>query len=454
MQDLSDGLIELRLLLLRTIADVWQSDRDDDEINSEQKYLLENIREEKVVVIEKIHALVNGQKIMPPPDYYAWTQVLVSYIQSGEAKAGGELVEALQALNALLASPDVMNLGTLGKLQKAHLLRTFVESCDPRNLYRFWHVSYGASIDFPNFGVQIIKPTARWNYYGDGEWIKPATEALYLSLPMYLKDRYDVIEEQTSLAIKLTEYYQKFPSFIGPITGGITGYAAHMASEIEQEQVFLNLVPNDQPPTFIDTTLKLRGRDFKKSQKNPSGNNYDLGIDNGVFLGFSSMLIKLIPILWANKTLRARLNYGQRMIDELNITEDVLRSAGVGTKGYMIVSEFELSYILGNLEGELAKKRDLINEQYDLEINAILREHLDYPNPWVFKIRLIYSNEITFKSILTGYGPSCQEESVEYILNMATIEVPYAPSKRDRSDTSLALARYNATGPSFPFTCS
>jgi hypothetical protein len=67
---------------------------------------------------------------------------------------------------------------------------------------------------------------------------------------------------------------------------------------------------------------------------------------------------------------------------------------------------------------------------------------------------LIYPNEVAFKSIINDFGRSLPENSKEYMLNMATIEVPNAPEKRDKADTSLALARYNATGPSFPFTCS
>ena len=448
LPDLNDELIELRVLLLRTIASIWKSD--------EEQCSLENGLPNKDTVITKITEHLSGETVIEHHDHCEQVLIMVLYIHISKAEKRGGSIEVVTYLNLFLECDEVMNKTTLVLLQEKGLLRTFVESCDPKNLNAFWNMFYGSTIDFKNFGVQIIKPTARWNYYGDNQWTKPDTEALYLSLPMYLSDMYNKNTDQILLATKLTEYYQKFPSFFGLTSEQGSQYPQNELGQLNKATWpdFLTLDPNEKPPAFFDSTLNLEGRQFNKSQKDPSGNNYDLGMSTDVFLGFSSMLIKLIPVLWENKELRERLNYAQRMASELNLAEYSLKNAGTDTAKCHFKSEFELSYILSNLEGELAEKRDKINSQYDIELNAILREHFNYVNPWVFNIRLIYPDEVAFKSIINDFGRSLPENSKEYILNMATIEVPYAPEKRDKADTSLALARYNATGPSFPFTCS
>ena len=76
--------------------------------------------------------------------------------------------------------------------------------------------------------------------------------------------------------------------------------------------------------------------------RDPSGNNYNLGISEDSFLSFGAVVMKLIAILWENKDLRHKLDYAKRVYTETSIFQDLNIDK--------ILSIHELNYILENAD--------------------------------------------------------------------------------------------------------
>ncbi len=336
------------------------------------------------------------------------------------------------------------------------ILRILLETLDVKNLKEYWEIEYKESMQFHDFGVQIIRPTARWNVYGDNQWTKPNSESLYISLPISGNLCNNDISTTTEI---LTKYYRQFPSFLGrdfnnrkKNNGKVFADPDKLSgTEIKVEKLEEYMKFNR------DITLDINGLSHPYDMRDSSGNDYDLGISNDEFLSFSSMLIKLIPAIWNDKSLRYRLNYIQRVYEEFkdSIWKDCEKF--FNEDGFRNVRE--LSYILGHLDAESSLKIENFSEEYNKELRAILKEHYDYESPWIFNVRFIYRPMDYFfskdNSQETNRIDQEFKQAYDNVPNLTTIEIPFAPEVEQNANAfALALARYNATGPAYPFTCS
>ena len=345
------------------------------------------------------------------------------------------------------------------------ILRNLIEALSISNLKAFWVAQFGEPMQFHDFGVQIIRPTARWNVYSDNKWTKPNTEALYVSLPMELGP-YETSDNEGVLSKhieRLTQYYRRFPSFLGRDFGNSSG-----PEDTKKFEVISNIMADTSEPIVRfrkDVTLDTKDLSNLYARNSYGGNNYDLGIANDQFLSFSSVLIKLIPTLWNDNTLRYRLNYMQRLTDELswcdakfNPNEDSLWYCKNKGMHLDFTSIRQLSYVLGHQNTKFTDDLECLNESYNNELRAILKEHFSYESPWVFNIRFIYRPMSYFYSDLAEENQTIEHPGkipYDNVPNITTIEIPFAPSKTsNENEIALALARYNATGPAYPFTCS
>ena len=472
-------LLDLRIAVMLSISTVWKNDPCRSEYDLPEKWqerayqILENLT--------KIGALNQG--------YSDAKDITLSEVHTCFALALGA-IKRNPALSQRFAESD-----------DAHLLRSMVELCNPENLKSLWEILFRFNPEvYRRFGVHIIKPTARWNSYGDNQWTKPDTEALYLSLPAKIPEclvpiafdmcqynddqanyQYNKEIHQSDIdelkdyarAYIMTKYYESFPSFLGE------------ATPVESKRLggpknFMTLEKKKNYPKRNETLI-MKDLEFDSSQVDPYGNNYDLGLASDQYEGFSSMISKLLTVLWQNEEVRERIDYGMRLINETKLLE--------GHKNYRKLNEdgskaecafeslFDLSFYLNDLSrGEHADDLKDFNIEYTRELNAILNRYFHYEIPWVFNLRLIMPDEeIFFQKVpleviekvrekkgdcivekrktsikdLYGYYPVKNQ-----VLNITTIEIPHAPDRDDTDNISLALARYNATGPAYPFTCS
>jgi ribosomally synthesized peptide (two-chain TOMM family) len=149
------------------------------------------------------------------------------------------------------------------------------------------------------------------------------------------------------------------------------------------------------------------------------GNNYSMGVSQDIFFSFSDALIKLIAAAWDNELLISILNYDYRVNDTSN---ENLVSA----------------------------------EAYFEEISDIFKRYFHYECPWKFNIKFVLPDD---NAAFWKKDDDVESDKENFIWNelggirnVLSIEIPYSPVGTE--DISLALARYNATGPAYPFTCS
>jgi len=149
------------------------------------------------------------------------------------------------------------------------------------------------------------------------------------------------------------------------------------------------------------------------STYDPSGNDYDLGVSQDSFLSFSAVMIKLVAAIWEDESLIAKLDYRHHK------------------------------------ECHESKKK------YFKNIRNILKDYFDYDLPWRFNFEFVLPNHDEAFWIKGPTDQDCDEwqwNDKNVIRTTVFIEIPYAPTGKENA--SLALARYNATGPAYPFTCS
>jgi len=428
--NLNNELINLRLLFMRTISSIWNNETvlsdDHDETSATPEQLFN-------AVFDKFHKDIDLSELNTLEKLREFNKVLAQIDITKNSEGIAYYAEIIELVKDL------------------RLLRTFIESLSPENLQKFFLFEFGASNDFANFGIQIIKPTARWNYYGDNQWTKPNTEALYISLPTSIMtgESSSDLELESKFEYKkaeiLTQYYQNFPSFFGRSRNEKKSLITNQdKNEKESFEIKLETIDDFR---FDDSTLEYYNT--MNVDRDPSGNNYNLGISEDSFLSFGAVVMKLIAILWENKDLRDKLDYAKRVYTETNIFQDL--------KVDKILSIHELNYILENADtlagsqnSSYKKEISAFNEKYDNEVKAIFRQHFDYDCPWVFNIRVLSPESKLFDTSNLNNIFSTNTE----ILNLTTIEVPHSPERKDTGDVTMALARYNATGPAYPFTCS
>ena len=283
----------------------------------------------------------------------------------------------------------------------AKSLREYLTTCSHRQLLDYFNDEFHYHAPFANFTIAFIHATATWNLYGNHEWSKPQDETITLCLPACEKDWDDYQKAE-----RLMEYYTYFPNFFGSAKSAGVGEEAAFKAE------------------SMAAANSLSGR------IDLSGNNYDLGVSEDSFFGFGAVVSKLIAIAWANDEFKSIINYDE-------------------------------------------KDESTTDEQYYADVINILREHQNFEVPWAFNIKFVFSK--TFKEsashceddrdvnrlsfwIKEGEKKTAQwrwrdNSETALIRNMVSLEIPNTPQEK-QANISLALAKYNAIGPAYPFTCS
>lgn len=485
--ELENDLLNIRLLFLRSISQVWESDKihpekishrhiDKLELNDEQNNMLKKCDAEQSVNLlagftrdKKSNCKLHEEDL---PEVLS-LQVLEKFTNKNSDHTNSNRWSSWIAFafseKLNLNSPrfsrfpdnpcsdqiitelntDLRNLQGVGDafmdvvklFSENGLLRYLVELFDSGNLKYYWSKAYHSTLDFNTFGIQLTRATARWDQYGNGEWTKPNSEALYLTVPV-TKNIME-IDDPITKSTTLTSYYQYFPSFLGQKHEAPNFNGAKK----DQKRKFVSARSSNMVSKYkIDPTLDIGDLQNPYKLASTQGNDYALGISNGQFFSFSSVLIKLIPVIWNNKALSYRLNYLQRLIDETS----VFKNGEDDSVKIEFNSLEELSYCLGHLDGEKMEEHEAFNVEYDNEIRAIFKEHFSYESPWIFTVRLIYPE--SFRELIDNEN-QLQDYDLP-VLNLTTIEIPHAPDTDNANGFALALARYNATGPAYPFTCS
>lgn len=422
--EMENNLMKIRLVVLRCIAEVWRSDNAKTPLpdapaniayfsnypnpdRSGDAYPAHPTASAVKWALDNIEA--NG----------AWFNTIKNYFDSAVSSGEGFIASDMSQLVAAL-----IEMGCL---------RGFVEHCNPYALNAIFGSSFGYSLPYVNFGIQIIKPTAVWDFYGNNEWVKPKTESMYISLPE-LPD--DATDDPYRKANMLMKYYGEFPSFFGAqvYDNGIPDNAGAGVmvdvSDVSPEKY--NLITLGSGLSDVSEAALL-GRGNRSA-----GNDYDLGVNEDAFLSFSSVLNKLISVVWQNKLFKDRLDYPLRLKCQTSLLDEYSSFDSI----------YGFSLYLNSLEGKAKEELFAFDDAYDREIVAILKERFEYESPWVFKFRFIMADSSVF-------WENCDQPiKVEGVVNLTSIEVPHAPAEKETTNVSMALARYNATGPAYPFTCS
>lgn len=429
--NLEYNLMEIRLVVLRCIAEVWKSDTvtipptyelPPAPQQSGFKYKQNPTGESIKIALDKTAVIVDTG------DYSIIQKIDITFID-----LIADVIAKFQSGDVF--ATDIKYLVTV--LVELKLLRIFLEQCDPYALNAVFGSVFGYSLPYVNFGIQIIKPTAVWNYYGDHQWTKPKTEALYIALPKQPPKHNDndthndQFKAQYETACRLMEYYKNFPDFFGPqsYVGGASGGTS---------KININPQTNDSfpPPT---------GPVISEESHSSSGNDYDLGVAEDAFLSFSAVLTKIIAVIWHNAMLGNTLDYPMRLKNQTKVLKKFQKKHPNGVK-----SIYDFSLYLNSLEGDNRTPLIEFNNAYDRDLVTILKEHFSYVSPWIFKIRFIMVDPDVFWT----KDNNKYTFNVKDIVNLTSIEVPNAPTGHETSNVSMALARYNATGPAYPFTCS
>lgn len=158
------------------------------------------------------------------------------------------------------------------------------------------------------------------------------------------------------------------------------------------------------------------GSSTSPDDTNLSGNSYNLGVSEDSFLAFGAVVSKLVAAAWGNPDLMDMIIYKE--------SEDNGRRAGTA------------------------------DTEYSAMIIDMLKEHFDYVFPWAFELKFIAPAEGESFWKKNGDWRGLAKNGRPLIRNSVALEIPEAPTAKDSSNISLALARYNAIGPAYPFTCS
>ena len=361
-----NGLMDLRLAILRTISDVWEDDHKTDN------------RWEKM--------LVNAP-------YPVCQDLLQQYQGNGAAQQGG-------------------------------LLRYFITNAPMPVLNWFLFDEYGYFMPFANFNVYFIAGNAIWNLYGDNSWTKPQEETITLTLPAK-EDSWDQYDQ----TVRLMEYYNYFPYMFGSL----------LLEQDEPEEV------EEAEPAMLSRSISTQTA-TAQAGSDMYGNDYNLGVSSDSFLGFGAVISKVIAVAWNNPAFKNIIDYDARWAKYQSLHTDP------------VLADFEKIYF-----------PEMIN---------VLSEHFDFDFPWVFQVKFVFAmtaaesqafgingtyerpyHETSRLSFWEYDGKEWEWRMVDengdinLIRNTVSLELPITPLAEE-NNVSLALARYNAIGPAFPFTCS
>lgn len=298
-------------------------------------------------------------------------------------------------------------------------LRETILSMTVEELERYFIIRFGYNFPFLNFSLKYIAGFAQWNLYGDNMWTKAQEEVITLNLPKPSPD-WNAYEKND----KLTEYYEHFPSMMGTLkVSSRTEESTKVCAEGSD--------PNSEaasPYSQFFTPVPSFG-----------GNDYHLGTSDDSFLSFGAVINKVIATAWDNDQLLQQIDY----------------ASPTGSPRL--------------------KENDA---EYYANLKMILKDHFDYEFPWDFKLKLIFvdtpakgetgerdafwrqvdsdnSKKIDCWKWNERYsGAVCEKTYYKgFLRNTVEIEIPEGPASLS-ANISLALAKYNAVGPAYPFTCS
>ncbi|RYE56943.1 MAG: hypothetical protein EOP48_06895 [Sphingobacteriales bacterium] len=243
------------------------------------------------------------------------------------------------------------------------------------------------SID--SLAVRFIGAAAaptEWDRYQQ-VWKKSKDEAIVICLPTPDPDWSD-----TDKAIKLFEYYEKFP---------------HIYSQDEPSASY-------NPALFIES--------FNTAQI--STDDFDLGLDEGSFFSFGALLIKLIARAWEDDDFKKYITWDEVYDRTKNQTYSLkIYRALLKEFNYKIPWALRLRFVFSD---------------------APIAAGADLPDP-----RASYPSKVPYwdkdKNLL-------YDGINKPVRTLVEIELPKKPD--NSKNIAFALAAYNTVGPIYPFTCS
>ncbi|GAB5522353.1 MAG: hypothetical protein Roseis2KO_02250 [Roseivirga sp.] len=461
---LNQSLADLRVVILRTISDVWRDDNDREKSK-------ENHSSYYATLLTRLMATAAPEKFNRKLRPYTYRIV----------------VELIKLLNP-------------GKYSGKY--RRITEQANPNNLKRLFYAHFSINPRHPHFGIQFTKPKSHWNVYGDHQWTKIGTDSFYISLPVQLPPDLNDLNQmvkydgQFQLDPKhrfeyyktaiLTDYFKAFPHILGE-------HRAQTARKPKNSE-FIVLKRDDN---FPEAPLHLVAHDdsidrvFKKQQTD----TIDAQMQADNIQAFNEMLILLLPVLWNNPVLSKRLNYAQRLFNTTTLLDDYYTVKRPNKKTWeeewkknrkveskrkwgrnwewkldgkwkkawrkelkkklkqwrptevSINNLHELSFYLATLQENKAKELAEFDKAYANELNHILQNHFHYPVPPGVDIKFIMPEWQVF-----FYERHTRQSKKRYyrfkinpgeILNLATLEIPHRPDYHSTASVSLALARYS-----------
>jgi hypothetical protein len=324
------------------------------------------------------------------------------------------------------------NSDTIADKLDAISLRKYLTHCSNSQLQEYLKTTFNYRIPLYNFGISFIPATANWNLHGNQEWSKPHDETITLCLPSCEVDWNEY--EKTE---RLMEYYSYFPNLFGSAKSQQFGSSSSLKSSKSEGNAPLylaenkNTQPHDRPSLQQTLNKGQTGIDLR-------GNDYNLGVSEDSFLSFGAVVNKLIAVAWSNPHFRSIIDYD-------------------------------------------CKEESTSDETYYNNLFKTLKQHYNFVIPWAFNIKLVFSHcfeqsgdvvhEDSNVSRLSFWIKNTHaEKNTEWIWrwsndeanlpldsglirNSVSLEIPNTPMST-QDNISLALAKYNAIGPAYPFTCS
>ncbi len=462
---LDQSLADLRVVILRTISDVWRDDNDKEKSKDNHSSFY-------AILLTKLMATAAPEKFNRKFRHYT-------------SRIAVELVKLLNP----------------GKYSGKY--RRIAEQANPDNLKRLFYAHFGIKLRHPHFGIQFTKPKSHWNIYGDHQWTKNGTDPFYIALPVQLPPDFNDLEkmvkydgqfqsdpehrfEYYKTAI-LTDYFKSFPHVLGE----------HRIQKARKPKKckFIVLKRDDN---FPEAPLNLVANDYsnnrvsKKRQTDTINGKMD--VDN--IQAFNAMLMLLLPVLWNNPVLSKRLNYAHRLFNTTTLLDDYYTVERPNKKIWeeewkkkreeeskkkwgrnwewkldqkwgkawkkslkkklkqwrpkelSINNLHELSFYLTTLKKKKAEELAEFDRAYAHELNHVLQNHYNYNVPKGIALKFIMPEWQVYFYVKSF--PSQPKKryyrfkiSPGEILNLATLEIPHRPDYHSTASVSLALARYN-----------
>jgi hypothetical protein len=250
--------------------------------------------------------------------------------------------------------------------------------------------------NIPSLAVRFIAPTSTgpiWDRYAR-TWEKSKDEAIVLTLPSP-----STMWSPTTKAIKLSEYYQYFPSM----------YAQDVLS------------PAINWALTSSRELAVKFSSFSSFKSKLPTDNYDLGVAEDNFLSFGALLLKVIARAWDDDEFAKTLIRDDKKETNLEYSLRLYRMLVTDFK-YKLPWAFRLRFVFSDLP---------------------LQVGVGVPVAGWGQPSLVPFWSVDGKWLSYNKPP---------VRTLIELELPVKPIKEE--DITCALAAYNTVGPLYPFTCS